>query len=75
MPPTSQIMKNMAEEIYGGEVNKNWTANFCRRHKTKLKSLYLRNIDNQRAKAEYAPMFEHFFELVMLTLYNLVIFY
>jgi hypothetical protein len=69
MPPTSQIVKNMAEEIRGGEVNKNRTASFIRRHSTRLKSLYLQNIDNQRAKAEYASMFEHFFELVMFFFY------
>ena len=65
MPPTSQIVKNMAEEIIKGAVHKNWTANFVRRHKDELKSLYLRNIDNQRAKSEFAPMFEHFYHLVI----------
>ena len=63
MPPTSRIVKNMAEEIRGGEVNKNWTANFVKRHQGRLKSLYLRNIDNLRAQAEYEPMFKHFFDL------------
>ena len=64
MPPTSRIVKNMAEEIRGGEVNKNWTAHFVKRHQGRLKSLYLRNIDNLRAQAEYEPMFQHFFDLV-----------
>jgi hypothetical protein len=68
MPPTSKMVKNMAEEIIGREVNKNWTAHFCKRHAARLKSLYLRNIDNQRAKSEYAPMVNHFFELVTLFL-------
>jgi F0F1-type ATP synthase membrane subunit b/b' len=65
MPPTSQIVRNMAEEIIKGAVHKNWTANFVRRHKDELKSLYLRNIDNQRAKSEFALMFEHFYQLVI----------
>ena len=34
MPPTSQIVKNMVEEIRGGEVNKNWTAYFIWRYST-----------------------------------------
>jgi hypothetical protein len=64
MPPTSQIVKNIAEEICGREVNKNWTAYFIRRHQDRLHNLYLRNIDNQRAHAEYSLMFEHFYALV-----------
>ena len=75
MPPTSQIVKNIAAEIKGGEVNKNQTANFIQRHSTRLKSLYLRNINNQRAKAKYALMFKHFFELVMFLLYLCLQFY
>jgi hypothetical protein len=69
MPPTVQMVKNMAEEIIQREVNKNWTSGFVKRHKHRLKSLYLRNIDNLRAKSEYAPMFQHFYDLVSLLLY------
>jgi transposase-like protein len=32
MPPTSGMVKNMAEEIRGAEVNKYWTSHFVRRH-------------------------------------------
>src|SRR5205814_9729214 len=54
IPPTSQIVRNLAEEIAGSSVGKNWTGTFIGRHKERLKSLYLRNIDNLRTKAEYA---------------------
>jgi hypothetical protein len=64
MPPTSQIVKNLAEEIRGAGVGKNWVGQFVKRHGIKLKSLYLRNIDNLRAGAEYAPMFQLFFSVV-----------
>ena len=64
MPPTSRIVKNMAQEICGKEVNKNWVSVFVRRHKGRLKSLYLRNIDNLRVSAEYAPVFKLFYEQV-----------
>ena len=64
MPPTSQIVKNLAEEIYGRKIYKNWTANFVYRHKDRLKSVYLRNIDKNRAKAMYEPNIRFFFELV-----------
>ncbi|KAF4627253.1 hypothetical protein G7Y89_g10904 [Cudoniella acicularis] len=61
MPPTSHIVKNLAEEIKGASVGKNWVGQFVKRHGIRLKSLYLRNIDNLRVSAEYAPMFILFF--------------
>jgi hypothetical protein len=64
MPPTSRIVRNLAEEIRGAPVGKNWTGQFIQRHKTELKSMYLRNIDNLRVAAEYAPAFELFFDTV-----------
>ena len=64
MPPTSQIVKNLAEEVIGRSVRKNWTANFVRRHQGELRNLYLCNIDNLRVKGEYAPTYKLFFDLV-----------
>ena len=65
MPPTSQIVKNLAEEIRGEEVGKNWVAGFCRRHKLRLKSAYLRNLDNLRVSVERVPLFVLFFIIVI----------
>jgi hypothetical protein len=64
LSPTSHIVKNLAEEIVGHKVNKNWTAHFVKRHSSHLKSLYLRNIDNLRMKSEYGPHIQDFFDLV-----------
>jgi hypothetical protein len=64
MPPTTAIVKNLAEEIRGCAVGKNWTASFVKRHKNVLKSLYLKSIDNKRVKGEYLPVYKHFFDLV-----------
>jgi hypothetical protein len=64
IPPTSQMVKNFAEEIIGREVGKNWVSQFCRRHQSELKSLYLRNIDNLRVKGEYGPTYKLFYDLV-----------
>jgi hypothetical protein len=64
IPPTSQMVKNFAKEIIGREVGKNWVGQFCRRHQSELKSLYLRHIDNQRVKNEYPPLYQYFFDLV-----------
>jgi len=65
LPPTSGIVRNLAEEIIGGTpVGKNWTASFVRRHRDRLRSLYLRNIDNLRTKADYALLFKQYYDLV-----------
>ena len=64
IPPTSYIVKNMAEEICGYEVDKNWVGRFVKRYLHELKSGYLRCIANDRAKAEYIPNFYYFFQLV-----------
>lgn len=66
IPPTVSMVRNFAEEMIEASVGKNWAANFVRRHNDQLKSLYLRNIDNSRIKAEYVPMFKRYFEGVSL---------
>ena len=66
IPPTSRIVRNLAEEIIGGPVGKNWTGNFVRRYRERLRSIYLRNIDSQRVRAEYAPSFKYFYDLVII---------
>jgi transposase-like protein len=70
IPPTSGMVKNMAEGICGAEVNKNWTSHFVRRYQYRLKNLYLRNIDNKRASSEYEPMFKLFYQLVNYFLHS-----
>ena len=69
LPPTSSIVRNLAEELLQDRVGKNWTSNFVHRHKDRLKSLYLRNIDRKRHQAEYAPIFKQFYDLVSLNGY------
>lgn len=64
MPPTAQIVKNLAKEIIKKKIGKNWISDFVKRHKNRLKSLYLFNIDNLRVKAEFGPYFQHFYDLV-----------
>ena len=65
-PPTPILVRNFAEEIHGSRLGKNWTTRFIQRHSVHLKTLYLRNIDNLRKKAEYAPYFQLFYELVCI---------
>jgi hypothetical protein len=66
IPLTSQMVKNFAEEMIRRAVGKNWTGQFVKRHIDVLKSLYLRNIDNQCVKGQYAPAYRLFFTLVLL---------
>lgn len=64
IPPTTQIIKNLAEEILKGPVGKNWTSRFIKRHSNRICSLYLRPLDRLRASAESATIFERFYVLV-----------
>ena len=66
MPLTSAIVKNLAEEIRGAPVGKNWTAQFAARHEKELKSVYLKNMDSNRVKSKYLPTFKHFYILVYI---------
>ena len=64
IPLTARIVRNLAEEVIGSSVGKNWTSDFVRRHKNELKSLYLWNIDKKRMNSEYGPIFKQYFNLV-----------
>src|SRR5450432_3579640 len=66
LPPTSQIVYNVAEELSGKPVGKNWVGKFVKPHKDRLNAVYLRTMDNKRVKADYIPNLERFYELVSL---------
>src|SRR5450432_4398050 len=66
LPPTSQIVHNIAEELVNRTINKNWVSDFVKRHKDRLHSVYLRTIENNRVKADSIPSLESFYNLVCL---------
>src|SRR5450432_2274710 len=66
LPPTSQIVHNVAEELIGGPVHKSWVSDFVKRHKDRLHTVYLRTIDNKRVKADFIPSLESFYKLASL---------
>jgi Tc5 transposase DNA-binding domain len=74
IPPTSQMVKNMAEEMIQDTLGKNWTGEFVRRYQNVLKSMYLRNMDKQRINAEYLPILAYFFELVFVLFYLIALY-
>jgi Tc5 transposase DNA-binding domain len=45
IPPTSQIIRNLVEEIIKGSMGKNWIENFIKRHIDRINYHYLRPID------------------------------
>ena len=64
IPPTPAFVKSLAEEIIQRPIGKNWVAEFVKRHQDRLKSVYLRNIDQKRVKSEYAPSYQLCYDLV-----------
>ena len=52
LPPTSQFVKNVAEELCGKEVGKNWVGQFTKWQSAQLHSGCLRSIDSKRLQAE-----------------------
>ena len=51
-PPTSQIVRNVAEEVSKGTVGKNWVARFSTQYKDQLHAGYLGLIDSACVKAD-----------------------
>ena len=64
LPPTPQILKNIAEEIAKTKLGKNWVSRFYQRHRDRLTSVYLRVIDHKRKAADNSQYFQEFFDLV-----------
>ena len=65
MPPTSQIVHNIAEEISRKKLGKNWVSGFVKRRSDKLHSAFLRTIDNlQVSHGQSYDLTKEFFEQV-----------
>ena len=75
LPPTNSIVRNLAEEIIGRRVGKNWSGQFVRRHAEHLTSRYLKNIKRKRQNAEYAPLFQQFYDLVLFNLLAVLLYW
>ena len=75
IPPTTQIVRNLVEEILQAEVRKNWVARFIKRHSKRICSVYLSLINNARVSVESLTIFEHFYTLVQYLFYTFNVLY
>jgi hypothetical protein len=66
--PTSQIVKNVAEELCNMSVGKNWVGQFTHRHSEQLHAGYLRSIDSKRLNAKNKTLIQKFYDQVSLYL-------
>ena len=64
LPPTSQIVKNVAQELSNRSVGKNWVGQFTRCHSDQLHTGYLQSIDNKRLNAENLVLMQMFYNQV-----------
>ena len=62
VPPTPAIVANVASQMAGRAVGKNYVSRFVDRYRDKLDSRYLDNLDLARHKSESRPSFERYFE-------------
>ena len=58
------MLRNFAAEIGGRLPRKDWPRRFIKRHKDKLKSVYLEGLDLNRKKAKSYSNIKQYFKLV-----------
>jgi hypothetical protein len=68
LPPTPQIVRNIAEEVAKTKLGVHWVTRFYQRYRNRLTSLYLRVIDHKRKVADNSQYFQEFFNLVSFLL-------
>jgi hypothetical protein len=72
--PTSQIVKNVAEEVVGQAVGKNWVSWFVCWYKNQLHVGFLHTINSAHIRADNIDLYEQFFKqvsLYILDFYNI----
>ena len=72
LSPISQIVRNLAKELAGKDIDPNWVARFVKRKKGLLTSIYLAPINHQRKVSDNSHHYEHFFANVRLYSYYLI---
>lgn len=62
LPPLQRIVRNIAQELCGHTLSKNWVARFIERHHDTLGAGFLNTIDLKRCHAESPRAYERYFE-------------
>jgi hypothetical protein len=65
IPPTPQIVQNLATELLGWPLGKNWPAAFVERYKERICSRYLHPLDHSRYLAKNLALFEQFYVTIL----------
>ena len=69
MSLTTIIIKNLIKEIREYTIEKNQIVSFVYRYKNKLKSLYLKSINNKYIKSKFIFIYKLFYKLVKFFFY------
>ena len=64
LPPTPKIVANVAQELCGRKLSRNWSSRFVARHKHRLDARYLNTIDLARHKADSRSNYEAYFAII-----------
>ena len=64
LPPTSQFVRNLVQELSGALVGSNWVGRFVARHDDQLCAIFLDSIDYSRRIADNSRHFQHYFDHV-----------
>lgn len=64
MPPTSQMLRNLVEELVGHTIGKHWTGRFIKRYETHLIGTYLKGIEHVRKVSDNLAYYSQYFTIV-----------
>jgi AraC-like DNA-binding protein len=64
LPPTPKVVANIAQELCGRRLSKNWSSRFVARHKHRLDARYLNTIDLARHRADSRSNYEAYFAII-----------
>ena len=64
IPPTLTMIKNFAQDIAKIEVGRNWSYGFVKRNRKELGCSWFDGFDVARKRADNAPRYKAYFELV-----------
>lgn len=64
LPPTPRIVANVAQQLCGKKLSKNWSSRFVARHKHRLDTRYFNTLDLARHEADSRASYEAYFSII-----------